>query len=119
MIGAISGVIPFIAIVELARTLLPALAGGEVDAGRMWTIVVVAVAALFVSFGAAFLSGMVSHLADAELQHPHRPAPAAAASRLVRPTLATPSTAKSPIRGCRTTSGKPRLEWRCQVSSEP
>lgn len=69
VIGAISGVIPFIAIVELARTLLPALAGGEVDAGRMWTIVVVAVAALFVSFGAAFLSGMVSHLADAELQH--------------------------------------------------
>ncbi|KJL36991.1 hypothetical protein RR49_01327 [Microbacterium ginsengisoli] len=97
VIGAISGVIPFIAIVELARTLLPALAGGEVDAGRMWTIVVVAVAALFVSFGAAFLSGMVSHLADAELQHPHRPAPAAAASRLVRPTLATPSTAKSPL----------------------
>ena len=28
VIGAISGVIPFIAIVELARTLLPALAGG-------------------------------------------------------------------------------------------
>lgn len=68
VLGAVSGVIPFVAIVELARTLLPALSGGEIDAGRVWVIVVVAVVALFVSFGAAFLSGMVSHFADAELQ---------------------------------------------------
>jgi ATP-binding cassette subfamily B protein len=34
----------------------------------VWAIVVVAVAALVVSFGSAFLSGMVSHFADAELQ---------------------------------------------------
>ncbi len=68
VLGAVSGVVPFVAIVELARTLLPALSGGEVDAGRVWGIVAVAVVALFVSFGAAFLSGMVSHFADAELQ---------------------------------------------------
>lgn len=68
VLGAVSGVVPFVAIVELARTLLPALSGGEIAAGRVWTIVVVAVIALFVSFGAAFLSGMVSHFADAELQ---------------------------------------------------
>lgn len=68
VLGAVSGVIPFIAVVELARTLLPALSGAEIDAARVWAIVAVAVVALFVSFGAAFLSGMVSHFADAELQ---------------------------------------------------
>ncbi|WP_029150515.1 ABC transporter ATP-binding protein [Microbacterium indicum] len=66
--GAVSGVIPFVAIVELARTLLPGLSGAAIDAGRVWVIVGAAVAALFLSFGAAFLSGLVSHLADAELQ---------------------------------------------------
>jgi len=69
LLGAVSSVIPFIAIVELARTLLPAAVdGGEIDTERVWIIVVVAVAALVLSFGAAFASGLVSHLADAELQ---------------------------------------------------
>ncbi|PRX96581.1 ABC transporter ATP-binding protein [Allonocardiopsis opalescens] len=68
VLGAVSSVVPFIAIVELARTLLPALSGDAVGAGRVWAVVAVAVIALFVSFGAAFLSGMVSHFADAELQ---------------------------------------------------
>ncbi|MFY1634996.1 ABC transporter ATP-binding protein [Solwaraspora sp. WMMB335] len=68
VLGAVSSVVPFVAIVELARVLLPALAGGVVDAGRVGVIVVVAVAASLVSFGAAFVSGMVSHLADAQLQ---------------------------------------------------
>ncbi|MDQ0642030.1 ABC transporter ATP-binding protein [Microbacterium murale] len=68
VLGALSGVIPFIAIVELARTLLPALSGDSIDAARVWIIVAVAVVALFVSFGSAFLSGLVSHFADAELQ---------------------------------------------------
>ena len=68
VVGAASSVVPFIAIVELARTLLPALEGGTVDTGRVWWIVGIAVAALFVSFAGAFISGMVSHFADAELQ---------------------------------------------------
>lgn len=68
VLGAASGVVPFIAVVELARTLSPALSGGPIDAGRVWAIVAIAVVALFVSFGAAFGSGMVSHFADAELQ---------------------------------------------------
>ena len=68
VLGAASSVVPFIAIVELARTLLPGLAGGPVDAGRVWTIIWVAVVALFVGFGAAFASGAVGHFADAELQ---------------------------------------------------
>lgn len=69
IIGAVGSVIPFIAIVELARTLLPAFTGAPIDAGRIWTIVIVAVVALFVSFGSAFASGAVSHFADATLQH--------------------------------------------------
>jgi ATP-binding cassette subfamily B protein len=68
LLGAVSSVVPFIAIVELARALLSALDGGKVDAGRVWAIAIVAIVALFVSFGAAFTSGMVSHFADAELQ---------------------------------------------------
>ncbi|CAM3731794.1 ABC transporter ATP-binding protein [Kibdelosporangium persicum] len=68
LLGAVTAVVPFIAIVELARTLWPALDGGVVDTARAWTIVVVAVAALVVSFAAAATSGVVSHLADADMQ---------------------------------------------------
>ncbi|WP_194410035.1 ABC transporter ATP-binding protein [Microbacterium cremeum] len=68
LLGAVSSVVPFIAIVELARTLLPALSGAAVDSARVWAIVAIAVAALVVSFGSAFLSSFVSHIADAELQ---------------------------------------------------
>lgn len=67
-LGATCGVIPFVAVIELARALFPAMSGGVIDAGRVWIIVIIAVVALFVSFGAAFLSGMVSHFADAKLQ---------------------------------------------------
>ncbi|MGP9585570.1 ABC transporter ATP-binding protein [Micrococcaceae sp. AOP34-BR2-30] len=69
VLGAASSVVPFIAIVELARVLLPAIDEAPVDAGRVWVIVVVAVIALVVSVGAAFVSGLVGHFADAELQH--------------------------------------------------
>lgn len=69
VVGAASSVIPFIAIVELARTLLPGIDGAPVDADRVSLIVLVAVVALVVSFGTAFLSGLVGHFADAELQH--------------------------------------------------
>lgn len=65
-LGAVSSVVPYIAIVELARTLLST--GTAIDQARVWTIVVVAAVALLMSVGAAFASGMVSHLADAELQ---------------------------------------------------
>ncbi len=68
LIGAISSVVPFIAVVELARTLLPALDGHPIDTARVWAIVAIAGVSLFVSFGAAFASGAVSHFADAELQ---------------------------------------------------
>ncbi|TSI14506.1 ABC transporter ATP-binding protein [Brevibacterium aurantiacum] len=69
VVGAVSSVIPFIAIVELARTLLPTIDGAPVDADRVWLIVLVAAVALILSFATAFLSGVVGHFADAELQH--------------------------------------------------
>jgi ATP-binding cassette subfamily B protein IrtA len=68
LLGAISGIVPFVAIVELARTLLPAVDGAPVDAGRLWLIVAVAVSALFVNVGTAFAAGAVGHFADARLQ---------------------------------------------------
>ncbi|WP_053386203.1 ABC transporter ATP-binding protein [Leucobacter japonicus] len=68
VVGAVGSVVPYIAIVELARTLMPALDGNSVDAARVWLIVVIAGIALFASFIAAFLSALVSHFADAELQ---------------------------------------------------
>jgi ATP-binding cassette subfamily B protein len=64
LLGAASSVVPFIAIVELARALLPALEGGQIDAGRVRGIVLVAIGALLVSLVAAFTSGMVAHLAS-------------------------------------------------------
>ncbi|MGP4968427.1 ABC transporter ATP-binding protein [Glutamicibacter ardleyensis] len=67
-IGAVASVVPFIAIVELARTLWPAFQGGPIDVRRAWTIVVVAATALVVSFVSAGTSGVVSHLADGSLQ---------------------------------------------------
>lgn len=68
LLGAVSGVVPFIAIVELARTLLPAIDGGQIDIGRVWMVVIVAVIALFVTVGTAFAAGAVGHFADARLQ---------------------------------------------------
>lgn len=68
IVSAASSVVPFIAIVELARTLLPALTGAQVNAARVWGIVVVTVVALVVSFAAAFASGIIGHFVDAELQ---------------------------------------------------
>ncbi|MGO2747141.1 ABC transporter ATP-binding protein [Microbacterium sp.] len=69
VIGAAGSVVPFIAIVELARALMPAIDGAPVDAARVWLIVSIAIAALIVSVGTAFLSGVVGHFADAEMQH--------------------------------------------------
>ncbi|MFY1632859.1 ABC transporter ATP-binding protein [Solwaraspora sp. WMMB335] len=68
VLGAVASIVPFVAIIELARVLLPGLAGEPVDAGRAWAIVWIAVGALVMAFGGAFASGMISHLADAELQ---------------------------------------------------
>ncbi|MDR0416397.1 MAG: ABC transporter ATP-binding protein, partial [Propionibacteriaceae bacterium] len=69
VLSAVAAVVPYVAIAELARTLWPALSGGPVDRGRAWLVVVVAGVTLVVSFAAAGVSGLVSHLADNDLQH--------------------------------------------------
>jgi ATP-binding cassette subfamily B protein len=68
LVGAVSSVVPFVAIVELARTLLPTINGAPIAAGRVWAIVTIAVVALFVSVGSSFAAGAVGHFADAGLQ---------------------------------------------------
>ncbi|GAB3759327.1 ABC transporter ATP-binding protein [Microlunatus parietis] len=68
LVGAVAGVLPFVAIIELVRTLWPALSGGPVDAGRAWAVVIGGAAALVVGFLAAVGSAMIGHLADNDLQ---------------------------------------------------
>ena len=68
LIGAVTSVIPLIGIVELTKTLWPALSGGSVDSGRAWAIVLISAAALLVSFVTAGSSAGISHLADSDLQ---------------------------------------------------
>ncbi|SFN77108.1 ATP-binding cassette, subfamily B [Pseudonocardia ammonioxydans] len=66
--GAAATVVPLVAVVELARTLWPALGGQPVDTARVWWIVAIAAIALPLSFAAAWGSIMVGHLTDARLQ---------------------------------------------------
>ncbi|EFV13983.1 ABC transporter ATP-binding protein [Segniliparus rugosus] len=66
--GSACSVVPLIAISELAKTLWPAFEGGAVDEGGAWAMAVLAAVALAVSLVAAGLSGVVSHLADNDLQ---------------------------------------------------
>lgn len=68
LIGAVTSIVPLIAVIELARTLLPSLTGAPVDQQRAWLIVGIAATALVISFATAGASGMVSHLADGDLQ---------------------------------------------------
>ncbi|MEO0423859.1 MAG: ABC transporter ATP-binding protein [Pseudomonadota bacterium] len=64
-VGAVAGVAPFIAVVELARVLL---ADGTVDARRAWQIAGIAVAALTVRLLAILAASSITHLADLDLQ---------------------------------------------------
>ena len=64
-VGAVAGVIPFIAVAELGRALL---ADGPVDHARTWWIAGLAVAALLVRLICLMASGTLAHLADLHLQ---------------------------------------------------
>ncbi|MCI1747795.1 MAG: ABC transporter ATP-binding protein/permease [Acidipropionibacterium sp.] len=68
LIGAITRIFPLIGIVELARTLWPALSGGPVVAGRAWLVAVLSAVSLVVTFAASSISTEISHLADDDLQ---------------------------------------------------
>jgi ATP-binding cassette subfamily B protein len=68
LIGAVTSVAPLIGVIELARALWPGLSGQPVDRGRAWAAVALAGGAQVLSFASAGLSGLVSHLADGDLQ---------------------------------------------------
>lgn len=68
LLAGIATVVPFIAVVELARVLLPALSGAPVDGGLAWMVVIVASVSLIVRFALLMAAGLVSHLADNDLQ---------------------------------------------------
>lgn len=60
--GAIAGIVPFIAVVELARVLLPTEVG-DVDSARAWGVAWVAVAALLTRIVLLFTASTLTHLA--------------------------------------------------------
>lgn len=67
LVGSLAGLVPLLAVVELARVVLPALDGGLVDGGRAWMVVWVAAGALFVRLAALMVAAYVTHMADLDL----------------------------------------------------
>ncbi|WP_181774515.1 ABC transporter ATP-binding protein [Amycolatopsis pittospori] len=65
VIGAVSGLAPLLAVVELGRALL---APGPVDDGRVWTAVAVGAAGLFVRLALTAASAGIGHLLDGRVQ---------------------------------------------------
>jgi len=65
IIGAVSGLAPLLAVVELGRALL---APGPVDEGRVWTAVIVGAAGLFVRLVLTAASSGIGHLLDGRVQ---------------------------------------------------
>ncbi|KZB86968.1 ABC transporter ATP-binding protein [Amycolatopsis regifaucium] len=65
VIGALAGLAPLLAVVELGRTLL---APGPVDEGRVWTAVFVGAAGLFVRLLFTAASSGIGHLLDGRVQ---------------------------------------------------
>lgn len=67
IVGSLAGLVPLLAIVELARVLLPSLDGAPVDDARAWAVVWIAAAALFVRLATLMTAAYVTHLADLDL----------------------------------------------------
>ncbi|TDC04590.1 ABC transporter ATP-binding protein [Nonomuraea longispora] len=65
VVYAVSALVPFVCVAELARVLLSPGAGG---AGRVWPIAALAVAGLLVRFLSFGVAGAITHFADADLQ---------------------------------------------------
>ncbi|MBB5855553.1 ABC transporter ATP-binding protein [Amycolatopsis umgeniensis] len=65
VIGAVSGLAPLLAVVELGRALL---APGPVDESRVWTAVLVGAAGLFVRLLLTAASSGIGHLLDGRVQ---------------------------------------------------
>ncbi|MFI7119287.1 ABC transporter ATP-binding protein [Amycolatopsis sp. NPDC049868] len=65
IVGAVSGLAPLLAVVELGRALLTP---GPVDEGRVWTAVIVGAAGLFVRLVFTAASSGIGHLLDGRVQ---------------------------------------------------
>lgn len=65
VIGAISGLAPLLAVVELGRALLTP---GPVDEGRVWTAVAVGAAGMFIRLVLTAASSGIGHLLDGRVQ---------------------------------------------------
>ncbi|MBE1579817.1 ABC transporter ATP-binding protein [Amycolatopsis roodepoortensis] len=65
IIGAISGLAPLLAVVELGRALLTS---GPVDESRVWTAVIVGAAGMFVRLVLTAASSGIGHLLDGRVQ---------------------------------------------------
>ncbi|MEU5954652.1 ABC transporter ATP-binding protein [Streptomyces sp. NPDC047525] len=65
VIGAVAGLAPLLAVVELGRTLL---APGPVDRGHVWTVVIAGAAGLFVRLLCTAASSGIGHIVDGRVQ---------------------------------------------------
>ncbi|MGX7826288.1 ABC transporter ATP-binding protein [Actinokineospora sp. 24-640] len=64
VISSVAGLVPLLAIAELARVLLPAADGAAVDTERAWAVVMVACGALLVRLVLLLAAAVVTHDAD-------------------------------------------------------
>lgn len=67
VVSTAAGLVPMIGIVELAHTLLPALFGEHVDAGRAWLVVWISAGALAVRLITIMAAAWLSHVTDLAL----------------------------------------------------
>jgi ATP-binding cassette subfamily B protein len=79
VIGAVAGLAPLLAVVELGRTLL---SPGPIDHGHVWTVVIVGAAGLLVRLLFTAASSGIGHLLDGQVQLSFRRALAAHLGRV-------------------------------------
>ncbi|MDF2706940.1 MAG: transporter, ATP-binding/permease protein, partial [Nonomuraea muscovyensis] len=65
VIGAVAGLAPLLAVVELGRVLL---SPGPIDHGHVWTVVIAGAAGLFVRLLFTAASSGIGHLLDGQVQ---------------------------------------------------
>ncbi|MFD3665233.1 ABC transporter ATP-binding protein [Streptomyces sp. NPDC058659] len=65
VVGALAGLMPLLAVVELGRTLL---ASGPIDHGHVWTVVIAGAAGLFLRLLFTAASSGIGHIVDGQVQ---------------------------------------------------
>ena len=68
-LSAVLGLVPLLCVIELADILLVDAreGGGEVDGGRLWTVVIVAAVSVVARLALLLIASMIAHLADVSL----------------------------------------------------